>query len=397
VNSRSLHPGYSPTFYLAFLACFLFFGSTQLLIAPMPLYVEKIGGGPVEVGLVGSAFAVSAIIIRPFMGRLADRRGRKITLIIGTAVFTLAPLFYVISRTVSTLVVARLFNGIGIAAFTTAYFALVADLTPPARWGQALGLAGIAAPIATIVASPLGASMIGAFGYPIIFLTASTIALGSLAITLLIKEPGRQVESLPIDGSAPTGFLHLLRLRGVLVPSLSSLTMGLSYGAIYTFLPLFARDRGLGNVGFFFTVWSVLLVFSRSLAGRLSDRIGRLPVILPLLGILALGLIGLNWTYSFGWLMVMALLQGLGFGGVRVGLDTTVVEAAPASLRGTALSLDYLCFDTGIGIGGIVVGLLAGWVGFGEVFLLIGVLCLSTLVGFGLAMRNYTVGVATDS
>ena len=395
---RSVLPGgFSPTFYLAFVACLLFFASTQLLIAPIPLYVEKIGGGPVEVGLAGSAFAISAIVIRPFIGRLSDRRGRRITMIIGTVVFALAPLWYIVSSSVPMLLVGRMFHGIGIAAFTTAYFALLADVTPPSRWGAALGLGGIAAPLATMVASPLGATMTGVRSYQTIFVTASAIALAGLSITLLVKEPRRQEESVPRNGFASIGVLQLVRMRGILAPSLASLTMGLSYGAIYSFLPLFARDRGLGNVGFFFASWSILLVLSSSLAGRLSDRVGRLPIILPMLAALALGLMGLNWTYSFGSLIAMAALQGTGFGGVRVGLDTTVLEAAPASMRGTALSLNYLCFDTGIATGSVLMGFLAASAGFGQVYLLIGGVCLVTLISYGLVMRNYPTTSQTPS
>jgi MFS family permease len=181
-------------------------------------------------------------------------------------------------------------------------------------------------------------------------------------------------------------------MRGVVAPSLATLATGLSYGAMYMFLPLFARDRGLGNVGFFFSAWSVLLVFSRSLAGRLMDRVGRLPVILPLLGALAVGLVGLNSTHSFLWLMAMALPLGTGFGGARVGLDATVVESAPASLRGTALSLTYVCFDSGIGLGGVLLGVLAGPAGYGRMYVLIGMVCLLTLILFGLVMRKREVG-----
>ncbi len=384
----ALPGGFSPIFYLAFLASMLFFASSQLLIVPMPLYIETIGGGPAQVGLAGIAYSTSALASRPFLGRLTDRRGRKINMVIGTLVFALAPLWYMMSTSVPMLLAGRMLHGIGIAAFTTAYYALLADITVPSHWGRVLGLGGIAAPLATMVASPLGAAMVVAVSYQTIFLTSSASALAGLSITLLMREPRRQKEAVVGPGSAPNSFLQVIRLRGVLAPSLVSLTTGLSWGAMYLFLPLFARDRGLGNVGFFFTAWSVVLVFSRFLTGRLVDRVGRLPVILPLLGALGVGLVGLNWTYSFVWLMAMALLLGAGFGGARVGLDTTVVDSAPASLRGTALSLNYLCFDAGVGLSGMLMGVLAGPAGYGSVYALIGVVCLLTMITYGLVMRK---------
>jgi MFS family permease len=144
----------------------------------------------------------------------------------------------------------------------------------------------------------------------------------------------------------------------------------------------------MGNVGFFFTVMSILTVVSRALAGGLSDRFGRLPVILPMLGILAFSLLGLNWTYAFGALMLMAVLQGIGTGGARVGTETMVVDNAPADVRGTSLSLLYFCFDLGIGVSGLAIGAVAALWGYGEGYVLVGVMCILTLLLFAAVMRR---------
>jgi len=165
--------------------------------------------------------------------------------------------------------------------------------------------------------------------------------------------------------------------------------MGLSYGAVISFLPLFGRDRGLGNVGFFFTASGIAIMLSRYLVGRLSDRVGRVPLVLPMLIVLAIALAGLNWTYGFGMLILVAIANGIGFGGTRVGLDTIAVDTAPGRATGTALSLVYLCFDSGIGIGTLVMGILADWAGYGEVYLLVAAVCVLTAVLFGLAMRPH--------
>ena len=131
---RSVLPGgFSPTFYLAFLSAFLVFTSGHLLLTPLPLHIERMGGGPPEVGLSGTAFALSAIAVRPFMGRLTDTRGRKVTLLIGAVLFILAPLGYATSRSRPMILRSRTLHGMGIAAFSTAYGALLVDVTPRER------------------------------------------------------------------------------------------------------------------------------------------------------------------------------------------------------------------------------------------------------------------------
>jgi MFS family permease len=384
----ALPGGYSPTFYLAFLACFLFFSSAHLLITPLPLYIQELGGSAAQVGLAQTAFAISAIVLRPYIGRLVDLRGRKPALLVGMAIFALGPLCYTQVSTIPSLQVARMFHGIGIAAFTSGYYTLIADVTPPSRWGAALGLGGIAPFLAMIPASPAGASLLQHSGFTVVFLTAGLTALVGLFVVMAIAEPGQQQSTSSAGGSASVGLVDVIRLRGVLAPALTTLTLGVTYGTVYTFLPLFAVERGLGNPGLFFTALSLSLVASRSTAGRLSDRWGRLTVILPMLAILATSMLGLNWAYGLPTLLAMAVLQGIGLGGARVGLETTVVDTAPAEARGRALSLVYFCLDVGIGGGSLAMGAVADLMGYGQGYLVVGVLLLLTLVLFAGAMRR---------
>jgi MFS family permease len=386
---RKLLRGYSPAFYLAFLSCVLLFSSGSLLITTLPLYIEHIGGGPVEVGLSGTATALCALTVRPCMGRLSDTRGRRATLIIGTVTFLLTPLGYAASGSIPLFLAVRALQGIGIAAYTSAYGAFIADVTPPSRWGEALGIAGTGPALSMMIASPVGAALVDPVGFHGLFLIAAAIALAALGVTLLLREPA--TEPLTRHEARPgyPRIRELAGLRGVLVPSLATLTLGVTNGTTNTFLPLLTRDRGLGNAGFFFTTTSLLAILSGFGMGRLSDRYGRVTVILPMLFVLAIGCWGLNWTYTFGMLLVMAAVTGLGSGGSRVGLETMLVDAAPAGLRGMAFSLLYLCFDIGIGTGSMAGGLLASLAGYGTLYALVGVLCLLTAAAFGAVMRGH--------
>jgi predicted MFS family arabinose efflux permease len=380
--------GYSPTFYLAFLASVLFFSSGNLLLTPVPLYVQELGGSAAQVGLAQMAFAVSAIVVRPYLGRLADLRGRKPVLLIGTAVFTIAPLFYTQISTVPALQLARFFHGIGIAAFTSGYYPLIADVTPPSRWGAALGLAGIAPSLSMVVASPVGATLLQHCGFTVAFLAAGLTALAGLVVALVIGEPSQQHAVSASSASSSVGLLDVIKLRGVIAPALATLTLGVTSGTVFTFVPLFAPDRGLGNSGLFFTAMSLSSMTSTTASGRLSDRWGRLAVILPMLGVLAMSIMGLNWAYGSAMLLAMAVFLGVGSGGTRIGLETTAVHTAPAEARARAMSLVYFCFDVGIAVGSLAMGAVADITGYGQGYLGVGVLCLLTLVFFGGAMRK---------
>ena len=88
------------------------------------------GANKQEIGIVMGCFAIGLLLFRPMLGRLADERGRKIVLLIGTIVAAIAPFGYLVFKSIPLLMLVRVFHGISIAAFTTGYTALVADLAP---------------------------------------------------------------------------------------------------------------------------------------------------------------------------------------------------------------------------------------------------------------------------
>ncbi len=132
-------------FFLALAANTLFYFGFQALFPTLPLYVDHLGGTPTDNGLLTLAFALTAVLSRPFLGSLTDRWGRKPLMLIGAAIFVAAPLGYAASHTVMALLLARAFQGIGIAAFTTAYQALIVDLAPAAIDGVPTVILSLAA------------------------------------------------------------------------------------------------------------------------------------------------------------------------------------------------------------------------------------------------------------
>jgi len=114
-----------------FTAGLLFWASLASLLPTLPLYVKSIGAPDNQLGIVMGAFAIGLLLFRPQAGRMADQRGRKIVLLIGMSVATLAPVCHLLTQSIPMLMLIRAFHGISIAAFTTAYSSLVVDLAPP--------------------------------------------------------------------------------------------------------------------------------------------------------------------------------------------------------------------------------------------------------------------------
>ncbi len=367
---------------------FLLFASMHLLMVPLPLYVERVGGDPSQVGLVMGIFAVAAILARPHVGRLVDRLGGKPSLLLGSLIFTIGPLLYTVSHSVPALLVARFLHGFGISATSTAYIIIIAALAPAGRRGEAIGLSAAAMPVALMTAPAIGASLLKSKGFVTIFVLSAFIAALSLVTAFFITEP--QSTDCNDDGGEKSegAFFQVVRRRGVWVPSVAMGVLSMTYGSIITFLPLFAIKRGIENPGLFFTVYGLTLIAAQVLAGRVSDLVGRFQVIVPAMVLLAFSFPVLAAVHTLPLLLGVAVLYGLGFGGARATLNALMVDRVPAAIRGMAMSIAYGSFDLGIGLGSYLLGWVAQIWGYQVMYGSVGGACLLGVALFAFLARR---------
>jgi MFS family permease len=167
-----------------------------------------------------------------------------------------------------------------------------------------------------------------------------------------------------------------------------------AYGVTLSFMAPLAADRQLSAAGAYFSAFAVALMVTQSSAGWLSDRIGRRVVAAPGLVVTALATIGLALAHSNTALLAAGLGLGLGWGLVRAGLDTAVVDAVSTDNRGRAVGFLYTCFDTGIGIGAFGLGVVAQQYGYAAPFALAAAWAIVALAGYlGLSPRQEMTGV----
>jgi MFS family permease len=375
-------------FYLAMAANFFFFASFHWIYATLPGFVQHIGGDLVQVGLATGIFALSAVVARPVVGRLADRWGRKPLMLAGAILFALAPACYALAGSVWPFMAIRVVHGIGIAAFTTAYTALVADLAPPAQRGETIGLAGLTSNLGLFFMPALGSIALAQWGYAPHFLAAVGVAAVGVVLILPITEPVRERSD---PAQVPPG--ARVRLRPVWVAALAGTGLAVAYGATLSFMAPLATERGLTAAGAYFSAFAATLMLAQVLAGWLSDRIGRRAVAAPGLAVAALATVWLAVAHSDATLLAAGATLGLSWGLVRGGLDAAVVDAVPAEGRGTAIGLLYTCFDAGVGVGSFGLGVAAQHYSYAAAFGLAAVWAAVALAAYlGLSRKQRVIG-----
>jgi MFS family permease len=350
-----------------FTAGLLFWSSLAALLPTLPLYIEDLGVTKQQIGIVMGSFAIGMLVFRPMLGRLADERGRKILLLIGTTVATIAPFGYLAFTSIPLLILVRIFHGISLAAFTTGYSALVADLAPGENRGEIIGYMSLTAPIGLAIGPAVGGYLQAEVGYSPLFLLSAGLAFVSLLGTIQIINPPIQIQRQ--SEGEESQFWRILISPRVRVPSAVMLLTGLAVGAVHTFVSLFIKSTGVDlNAGLFFSAAAISSFSIRVFAGRASDRLGRGLFITGGIISYTLAMLLLWKANSPSTFLLAAIIEGCG-GGTLVSMVTTMMaDRSLPEERGRIFAISIAGFDLGIAIAAPLLGSVAEQVGYGNMF-----------------------------
>lgn len=379
--------------------CFAGMFNLYVVLTVLPLYVVELGGTGFHAGLQSAAGLLTAVALRLYFGPLTDRRGRRLVLLIGTVAFALAPLGFWLAPSVEAVVFMRLLQAVGPAALLGALSALAVDLSPPSLRATGLGLSGVFKSLGAAAGPPVAIWLANAYGFPAVFAVSTAVGLvGIVCSWLLTNDDPRR--SAPARGHAAgdaardaadaakspaaeaNGAGWLRPWREVLVPlparfaALTVIIVALSQGAIVTFVPLYSEALGVAYHSLYFFALSSFGMLGGLVAGGLSDRFGRVRVLVPTLFLFGAGVVALAWFGSPWAAFASAVLAGFGFTGNLVILGTFMADNVSAGRTGIVFHLQESAVDVGMGIGSFVLGLTTQSLGFGASFLGVGAVCL---------------------
>lgn len=325
----------------------------------LPRYVHgPLDAGNIAVGIVIGSYAVTGLLLRPVAGRLADRRGRKPTVLIGSVVVAVAGFLYLLPLGVPGLIGARLLLGAGEGAVFTAGSAWIVDIAPPERRGRVIGLYGLAVWSGLSVGPLIGELLLQASGYTMVWLFAGAAPLVGALIALRLPDP---FHPRPLADEH-----HPLIAREALRPGAALALASLGYATVAAFVVLHLDARGVGHGAVVFGVFATMVVLTRLIGGDLPDRIGPVRVAIAAAAVEAIGLATMGLAHSLGVAIAGALAMGAAFSLLYPSLSLIVVSRVPETRRGAALGTFTAFFDAGIGFGAPLAGLavvLAGYEG----------------------------------
>jgi MFS family permease len=362
--------------------------SYQMARSPvLPTFAADLGISPEFIGVIVAASTVTGIFFKLPSGALSDVLGRKQMMVLGGLFFAVPPFLYPFVQEPWSLLTLRFAHGFATAIFSPVAAAYVGSLGETGR-GARFGWFASANDIGATAGPLVG-------GFVLYFTTSFSLTfllvgvLGAFALLGVIALPDRDrpaSEAKTYGGRAAEfrkGLAEVFRTPPIFIAGGIEAVMYIGYGAFLGFLPIYARNVGL-NYAEIAVVLGAQLIFAmvaKPISGTISDRIGRVPVIVIGLLLCAAALPLMFRSESLWAFILAAPLLGLGVGAVTPVTNALTADVASARGLGAAMGVFGTILDIGEAAGPMMAGFLVGGLGYAATFdVLAG---MTALVAFG--------------
>lgn len=355
-------------FLLICLANFFIFLGFQMTLPTIPLFVEELGGNDQMIGFVVGVFTFSALLLRPFAGHALESKGRGLVYLTGLAIFVLSVGAYGFATGIMFLLVLRIIQGVGWGFSTTASGTIATDLIPPKRRGEGMGFYGLSGNVAMAFGPSLGLALAGTISFNTLFFICAGLGLSALVLAVNIKY--KRVEKPAAHSPAAVSGKKLdLIEKSALPPSLLLFFNTVTFGGIATFLPLYTAQKDISGIQWYFLLYAIALMLTRTFSGQIYDRKGHKAVYIPGALLIIVAMLLLMWLPNSVTLYAAAIFYGLGFGTIQPALQAWSVDQAPPHRKGMANATFFSFFDLGIGIGAMLFGVIGQRLGYESIYL----------------------------
>lgn len=358
----------APLFTSAFIALALsdlaYFTSAGVLILVTPLFAaDGLGADPVGVGIAVGSFSITALLLRPWSGRESDRRGRRPLLVIGGLIAAAAILAHTVTTDLATLIALRLVLGTAEALFFVAGFAMLADLAPRGREGEALSFNSLALYLGIALGPILGEALLGIGGYTLAWIGAAALSLIAGLLALRLPLTGRNPEA----AEAPLRLIH----TGVLGSSAGLFTGVAAMSGFLAFVAIYARnDLAMAGAGPVLLVFGLVVVGCRIAFAKLPDRVPPFRLASAALALIAVGMALVGLLTTGAGLYAGAALMALGVAFVTPAFFAAIARGLDPSERGAAFGTVSIFLDLAFGGGPVLLGFIVGAADIPTAFLL---------------------------
>ena len=373
------------------------FGVSQL--APiLPLYFHDLGVQTPEAmslwsGLATGATYIIVCLAAPFWGRVADKKGRKITLIRSSFGMALCNILIAFQTTPEGVVLIRLVQGL-VSGFYSASITLIASESPIERTGWALGLLASANLAGSLIGPLLGGYIADTVGIRNDFIIVGTLmGLAGVLATIFIHEnyvPQPNPEKLSIRKLKE----QIPEFNSIVALCVASFIYAICIMSLQPVISVYIKGivpSDTENLAFIagavFSAMGIAQLMSSSPLGKLVDKIGPRKVLV--ISLIYVGILNIPQAYvsDVYQLAIIRFLQGFGLGGMLPALNTYLSSKTPREFTGQVFSYNQSCLFFGYFLGSVCGASLMAWLGFTTLFWVSGGLFIISALWIGFKLK----------
>lgn len=353
-----------------------------LIIPVFARRVSELGAGVEALGFMTMAFAMAQFLLAPFMGSLADRFGRRPLILAALAGFVVANVAFLLARSIGMLTAIRLFEGAITAGLLPAAMSVVGDTVPEKERAKWVGIMMGSYSAGFIFGPAAGGFLYDIWGFAAPFTISAALGMAGLVLALvLVPETRPETKKVQVNerqaGTAggAGGLLASLPRPLYLLLALLFLDFIGVFGFAFVeprmvFYFYEALSYTTTQFGLVVGSYGLALVFGQMTLGRLSDRMGRRPVIALGFGLNILFYLSLGTITQFGLVLLGAVIAGLGGALLAPALSAFYIDITREQHRSRVLGFKESAAALGGVLGPLVVALVNRWITPQEVFMI---------------------------
>ncbi|MDU0204032.1 MULTISPECIES: MFS transporter [Paenibacillus] len=388
---------WSRDFLMISFSHFFIFMTFYILAVTLPQFVlDELRGSEQGIGLVITLFVITAVISRPLTGKWLEEINRRKLLNLALIISTICSLSYLWIDNYSVLLILRFIHGFAFGIVTTSTSAIALDIIPEHRKGEGVGYFSLFMSLAMVIGPFVGLWITTHISYVVMFMMVAVFSLLSLLcgmLTRFTKHVNRPSSEVVIKGVR-----RYIEVSAIPI-SIAGFVLAFSYGALSTFISVYAKTLGLERIAsYFFIILALMILLTRPFTGRLFDRKGEHILAYPGIILFIIGMIWLSQAYTAPVFLITAGIIGVGYGAIFPSFMTIAVKASPGHRRGVAISTFLVFFDSGYGVGSYLLGVIAAKTNYHTMFLIGGFIMILTLIIYYLFHhRRQTVRAVTGT
>lgn len=360
----------------------------------LPIFAADLGAMPELIGVIVAASTVTGVFFKLPSGALSDVLGRKRMMMLGALFFAAPPFLYPLVHDPWSLLALRFVHGFATAIFSPVASAYVASLAETGR-GARLGWFSSANDIGAT-----GGPLIGGFvlyftsSFSLTYLLVGALGVITFIVVLLLPDVDRPAPEAKTFAARAAefrqGLAEVFRTPPIFVAAGIEAVMYLGYGAFLGFLPIYAKTAGLNDAEIAIVLGAqlALAMVVKPITGRVSDRVGRIPVIIIGLLLCATALPLIFRSESLTAFVLLAPLLGLGVGAVTPVTNALIADLASTRRLGAAMGVFGTIWDIGEAAGPMIAGFLIGGMGYAATFDVLAGVTVAAAVGVMALVRD---------